>query len=337
MKLGIYTATLNGHRKSYCKTFLEIFSSVRIDGFSLINHDGPVIFLMIEESFFKFVIVSVLRSVIGKETYGLLFRPKPVVDGLSLRLKLKKYILILFKRLDKIGVILIMPTHLDPGFSDISKSWIYDMQLWDLTSEHDDYFSGLKNGFYKHECLYSRIQSSKKGRPVIGAIGAQNGIKRFDFFVNEYKKSISLRKRFLFAFAGKVGEFRELIKPFSEVGGFSLDAFITEKELLQIYAVSDLVWAFYADTYDQASGIFGRSVQLGIPVVVREGSLIHKHCVIDGIPHIPLSHDGLDEIAHMNIPEVDIALGKSFRESFKKQSVLNLNQLIGIDIENTND
>ena len=77
MKLGIYTATLNGHRKSYCKTFLEIFSSVRIDGFSLINHDGPVIFLMIEESFFKFVIVSVLRSVIGKETYGQLTLPFP--------------------------------------------------------------------------------------------------------------------------------------------------------------------------------------------------------------------------------------------------------------------
>jgi hypothetical protein len=53
-----------------------------------------------------------------------------------------------------------------------------------------------------------------------------------------------------------------------------LDRHIDDAELFCLYRNADLVWSCYAPDYNQSSGIHGRAVQLGIPVVVRKGSYI---------------------------------------------------------------
>jgi hypothetical protein len=55
-----------------------------------------------------------------------------------------------------------------------------------------------------------------------------------------------------------------------------INRFISDEELIELYKVSDTIWACYAPSYDQASGIFGRAVQFSVPVIVRDGSQVSK-------------------------------------------------------------
>lgn len=93
----------------------------------------------------------------------------------------------------------------------------------------------------------------------------------------------------LFAFGGKVDAgCVESEASLSSAGGFACNRFISDEELLAFYANADLIWCAYSKDYDQASGILGRAVQLGIPAVVRKGSLIQKLCELEGFAHVAI-------------------------------------------------
>jgi hypothetical protein len=85
-----------------------------------------------------------------------------------------------------------------------------------------------------------------------------------------------------------------------QAGGYACDRFISNEELFDLYACADLIWCCYAADYDQASGVFGRAIQLGIPVVVREGALIHKFCLAQGLPCVAIREAA--DAAAMTVP-----------------------------------
>ena len=60
----------------------------------------------------------------------------------------------------------------------------------------------------------------------------------------------------------------------SAQGALIIDRFISDVELESLYGIADAIWACYAPDYDQASGVFGRAIQWGVPVIVRESSVI---------------------------------------------------------------
>src|SRR5690606_11285091 len=69
------------------------------------------------------------------------------------------------------------------------------------------------------------------------------------------------------------------------------DRRLTDAEMSGIYDVASLIWACYDPCYDQASGIFGRSVQRQRMVVLRKGAMIVRFAAILGHPNLALPYD----------------------------------------------
>jgi len=331
MKLDIYTHSLSGHRESYLNFFLNTFLSKKISKKDLLSTKSSVLFLMIEDSFSLYFFICLYRTILGRTTAGFLFRPKPVVANPSLKLKIKRIALSILKKIPTVKTLLIIPDSIHPKFSTISDGWIYDFQFWDLQEKDYKNFIALKEK--KQVCpLFTSITNMKNGRKVLSALGGQDRIKGFDTFANTYIENKNIQKQFLFAYGGKVKGFNELAINFDKTGGYSKNEFISDDDFIALYASSDLVWTLYAEDYDQASGIFGRAVQLGIPVLVRTNSLIHKICILENIPHVAMIKEETSKLASIEIPSQNLQRGKEFRNAFKDKSITKLNEILGIEL-----
>src|ERR1700685_4165033 len=124
-------------------------------------------------------LAALFRSLVGKKTIGLLFRPGDCFIERSIKSSFRRILFGVVSRLRNVHLLSIFPFAVSPEISSVATSWIYEPQLWDLQ------YLGVPD-----------LQSA------------------------------------------------------------------------------DLVWSCYAPDYNQSSGIHGRAVQLGIPVVVRRGSYI---------------------------------------------------------------
>ena len=329
-KVLLFTGNLSGHRESYLNFASKLLKGRRGSKKDILLKKEPVLFLMVEDSFFFYFISGLFRSLLGRKTVGLLFRPKPAIEANSLRLKIKKYILKLLKCIPSINTLLIIPTSLDKDFDSISDGWIYDFQFWDVTDLEYNSFSENQHNKKENKLRYA-IKDLADNRKIISAIGTQNIQKGFDIFLNEYLSNEKIRREFLFSFGGKSNDkFNKDIKIFLKEKGFALNKFISDEELLTIYSSSDLIWALYSEKYDQASGIFGRAVQYGIPVIVRENSLIHKISIMENISHIALTKDNISNILDINIDIPNLLKGKEFKNKFKEKSLNQIKKSLGI-------
>lgn len=258
---------LSGHRAQYIRLFSEIFRENKITiehrgiRFSDIFRGESIFSTMMEEHGIRFAVVAAARSVFGRYSATLLFRPMEAVYGKSIRLKFKRIILAVLRRIRGISVFAIFPPLLDRRLELVTTDWIYDPQLWDLE----------KNTPTPH-ALFD-FKALARGRKIVAAIGTQNSNKGFGVMCDAWVNNPSLRERYLFVSAGKVAEnMMEEAAAFSLSGGYLINRFITDEELLSLYESSDLIWCCYSPEYDQASGIFGRAAQLGRCPIVRQGS-----------------------------------------------------------------
>jgi hypothetical protein len=280
----LYVASEGGHRGSYMALLAKLLNGARANGlWQMLCATRPVLFLTIEGAFLSYCFIALLRALNGRRTLGLLLRPGPALNGRSLRLKVKRHILFLLRRLPQVQTFTILPFSVEPSFNMIADGWIYDPQLWDLTPAEREQTERAKG------VLCEEIYKIAGGRRICCAFGYQNKGKGFEWFAGLYTKQLALRDALLFAFGGKVSdEVAAYLPIFKQAGGYACNRFLTDAELLDLYAVTDLVWCAYEPNYDQASGIFGRAVQLGIPVVVRRGSFIHRLCEIEGFSHLAI-------------------------------------------------
>lgn len=283
------TSLSAGHHRSYIDLMRRNFSvSVTKFHWGILWLRAPVMFLMIEQFPIQYSVVAFLRSLIGRRTIGLLFRPLPALNGMGCTQRVKRSILKLLRRFRLVQTLTIMPFAVEPRFSEIAHGWIYDPQMWDLTDADRDQVAIGKGA------LLSEIRASAAGRGICSAIGRQDRAKGFDLFSRIYQANPALRMRMLFASGGKVEPvLAEELAQFRAAGGLAIDRFVNDEELLDLYAAADIVWCWYDSNYDQASGVFGRAAQLGLPVVTRRGSLVHRLCEIEEISHVAIS--GADE------------------------------------------
>jgi len=172
--IGYYTKGLDGHRQSYLDFIKRKISGERIHEKSLISHKGAVFFLMIEENFLLYFVVSLIRALIGKKTVGLLFRPKPALEASNFKLKIKLIMLKILKKIENVKTFSIIPVSLEPSISEIVDDWIYDFQLWDITQEQRVIFEKIKNNdinlndFTKYE-IANEVRLHAKDRKILVA------------------------------------------------------------------------------------------------------------------------------------------------------------------------
>ncbi|WP_051465371.1 glycosyltransferase [Methylosinus sp. LW3] len=277
----LVTYGLHGHRAAYLELFKKLLPQAEVgsippDWSSLAVSPQPLFFLMLEEAPVAFATLATLRYAIGRRTVALLFRPREVVIGDYFKARVKRFVLRVLSSLPGVSVITILPFSLEPRFSQIATDWIDDPQLWDLTAfDPPEPRSNVVGEF------------SSPGRRTILSLGVQARSKGFDFFSKSWGQAEALRERFLFCAAGEFSEDVRVEKEtFVKAGGRVVDRRLDDQELLSAYAAADFIWCCYAPDYDQGSGIFGRAVQLGRPIIVREGSFIEKLARAYDYPHI---------------------------------------------------
>tara|TARA_B110000090_G_scaffold192744_1_gene226407 strand:- start:507 stop:1508 length:1002 start_codon:yes stop_codon:yes gene_type:complete len=326
-KIGLYAKHLTGHRKEYLDFIQEIIPSQQSSFKNLFLKKEPIIFLMIEDSPLTYLFISIYRSIFQLKTVGFLFRPLPIFKKDTFRMKIKYLFLRVLKLIPKIQTILIVPDSLHIKFEKICDGWIYDMQLWDISDDQLASYKDLRAN-YTNSSLVDKIKLIANGRKVVCAIGSQNKRKGFHIFADTFIENPDIRHGYLFIFGGKLEGCTDLLEKFERFGGMSFNRFVSEEELIALYASSDLVWAFYDEEYDQASGIFGRALQFGVPSIIRSGSLVDRLCKIEKIPSLALTTDNINLKSLEDFLKLDKIEGKNYKINFKNTSILNLKKAI---------
>jgi hypothetical protein len=315
----VYARLLAGHRASYVRFTQRLLGARRARIRDVFFARAPVLFLMIEEAFLLYIVASLWRAMTGRRTVGLLFRPLPAATSRSLRHRSKRLALRMLTKLDAVRTLTILPFDVAPGFAAIARGWIYDFQFWDLTDEE------------RGEVDELRAKRRLNGRLVVTALGAQNRRKGFDLFALTYARVERMRNRFLFISCGRiVPALAGHAQALAEAGGVAVNREMSDAELLGSYAASDIVWCLYPPLSDQSSGILGRAVQLGIPVLVRRDSLVHRLCVIEQIPHLATTAEGVAERLAGSVPPRDGARGRALAARFAADSEATLRAALGL-------
>jgi len=267
-KFNFYSRFESGHRDEYIKFTVSHLNGKRVALFNGAINSKPMLFLMVEECFFMFFIISTLRSFFGYKTIGLVFRAKECVSSSSFKHKLKMLFLKIIKKNKNATTLSIIPFFVCPEIESICDDWIYDFQFCDI-----DFLRSL--AIQDEMILFKEALVGKiKNRKVICALGKQDKSKGFDLFISNYIDSKLLQENFLFVAGGKVSGIEDqLLDEFKKCGGIVYNKKISDSELIALYEIADFIWACYSPEYDQSSGILGRGLQFEKTVVVRKGSV----------------------------------------------------------------
>jgi hypothetical protein len=276
----------HGHRGPLNAMLARLFRLAHVDFSAKAVFDSrPMLVPMIEHSPFGFLLACLVRGLLGRRTVGLLFRPLPTLRETRLAMRVKRLLCLFLRRYPGVQVLTIVPFAVEPEMARIAHGWIHDPQEWDLQLD--------PSGLAELSLRVSRdVEAAAKGRLVCTAIGAQNHEKGFDRLARLYLDHGELRSRLHLAIGGTVAsDQQEAARALAELGATCIDRYISDGEIFGLYHAADLVWCRYEPSYDQASGILGRAMQLGIPAVVRPGSVTAALCRISDHPCIELGAD----------------------------------------------
>lgn len=331
-KTALYTPTLLGHRGAYLEMTSLLFAGRRRSGWQMIWTRDPAFHLMIEDGFAGFVGLAIFRALLRRRTVGLLFRVLPTLYDLSWRMRIKRMILKILRKMRSIRVISIVPRFVDPKIATICDDWIYDPQLWDLSDSDRQIFGQLRAAEggaapVAAQEFYARIQAARAGRRVMVSLGLQSREKGLAIMADAVKAGAF--DDWLLVMAGRIAPEMQYMRTVLEQGGhLIMDRYITDEELIATYSAADAVWCLYDPNYDQASGILGRAVQLGVVPLVRAGSVSARQCQHYGVPH--LAAQGAQDIAAVvsQLPSSDPDLGRDLQTQFARHSIAVLSQAL---------
>lgn len=317
--LLVYGAGSAGRFPAYMRVLERLFGARPAGWRGILCSRAPVLVLAAEERFFLYVLAGVLRALAGRRTVGLLVRPMPLATSRDGRHRWKRGVLGWLKRIGAVRTLTVLPFSVLPAFAAIADGWIYDFQLFDLTREERAAVELLRG------------ERRPGDRQVLTAIGAQSHEKGFALFSDSYARSSVLRARFRFIACGRVArEMEAQAALFCEAGGVAVDRVVSDAELLGAYAASDAVWCHYPPSGDHACGIFGRAVQLGLPVVVRRGSLGHRLCIAEGLRHVAVTAGDLAGQLSGQLPARDMMGGRLAAMRFARHSEVTLRAALGL-------
>ncbi len=210
------------------------------------------------------------RAVLGRPTAGIFLSPQRCFVRDELKCRIKKLAFMGYKRVPGLTLFTITPFEIEPRFAEVANVGAYDPQYWDM---HD----GMRIVMPPSTPFSDEILAAAAGRPVVCMPGSLNAAKGFGFLAAALAATPALAERLLIVAAGRVlPRARASVETFVASGGLLYDRRLDDAELESLYGIADAIWCCYEPAYDQASGIFGRAMQFGVPVIVRRGSLIER-------------------------------------------------------------
>lgn len=278
----VYSSSSAGHRGPYVKLFSSLLGFEGLcqpAGTAALRRliAAPrLVLATFDDDLPLFTPAVAIRAVLGRPTVGIFLSPQRCFVTSEMKCRLKKIVFKLYKRLPRLTLVTITPFEIEPRYAEVATLGAHDPQYWDL---HD----GTRIVQPPPTGLSREIVEEARGRPVLCLPGSLNLEKGFGFLADTLAADPGLAQRLLVVAAGKVlPNARASIERFTSHGGKLVDRRLEDAELESLYTVADAIWCCYAPGYDQASGIFGRALQLGVPVVLRRGTLIEV--VASGTP-----------------------------------------------------
>lgn len=309
----VHVSAMSGHRREYQELFARIFdlspSVGSVGGHKLIEAKR-LFFATLDDDILGFAIVALRRAMRRRRTVGLFLRPQSCL-GTAPRAWAKRLVMRALCALPGVSVLSIIPFDFLPGIASVCTDWGHDPQLWDQLDAPTEVSAAT----------LTEIACLAQGRPILAFLGRASRIKGLPKLVALLTAQPDLLSQISVILAGSVDtECQVDAARLMALGATVWDRRISDAELSALYQAADLVWANYDASYDQASGIFGRAVQWGRPVVVREGAMIG--CYADALNHpcLRLSNNPVQAaqqlsqfIGKLNIPK-DLAPSETLQQ-----------------------
>lgn len=282
-------ASKGGHREDYQRVLSEVLDlessvgRVSARNFMALVRARSLLFGTLDDDVRGFVLIALARMIVGKKTAALFLRPQSCFSPSGLQAKVKHSIFRFFARSRFVAVSTILPFDVEPHYQQVAKYGLADPQLWDR-----NVLPFAPSAGFAQEL--KEIAGDRKIMAFIGTASPFKGVAQICEMMAEptWDHSVCVM------FAGHVPDAAlPLIKRAEQLGAVVFPRFVSSQELDAIYAVADLIWAGYQPGYDQASGNFGRALQLGKIPVVREGTLIARLARLIEYPVVTVDFDNL--------------------------------------------
>ena len=274
-KSYVYVERDDGHRQSYqaiISKWLDVeplYGRVDMRLLGKMVRAPRLIFSTIDDNYFTFILISLVRAVCGRRTVGIFLRPAQCFTGTRFYHRWKRRAFSMLRRVRSIAVLTIVPFAVRPEFASVARDWIHDPQMWDV---------GERNGIVPVTPLAQSLEKAASGRRILCFVGGVSVIKGIEFLRDIACADTGLADRYLVAVMGKSDtESAGRVEELAACGAMVVDRHLSDSELESLYGVADMIWACYRPDYDQASGVFGRAFQTGKTSVVRSGSVIEQY------------------------------------------------------------
>jgi len=218
----------------------------------------------------------------GRKTVALLLRPQTCVRPTKPIHRIKQILFKLLRQVPNVSILVIVPFSVEPKLAIYADDWINDPQLWDLAILAPQVLQT------HHNAQHSKL----KKITILGRLDREKG---FEQFASLWIDNQAVRQAYQFVAAGVLDpSLAKLGARFSDAGGVLINERISDEHMFALYHESYAMWCAYDREYDQASGIFGRAFQLGVPTIITEGSMLHRHAEALCQHHLALSPDWLN-------------------------------------------
>ena len=261
----VFDASSSGHRENYVRGFARLLDGTPLIGSPFRHFLRLLVVRQLLLPTFEtmprlYFLLALVRMILFRRTVLLILRPH-VAQGQWVKLATHR----LLAAIPGVRLGTIFPISRQSHLHGRS-TMILDLEYWDLAGEPPPAPTPLS----------TKVYAAAAGRRIVTALGAFSSDKGANMLLDLAARE-ELVEQYLFLVAGLISpDVEERLNAIRGYGLFVEKRKLSEPELLSLYTITDLTWCCYAPERDISSGIFGRSLQFGVPAIVREGSLLQR-------------------------------------------------------------
>jgi glycosyltransferase involved in cell wall biosynthesis len=261
----IYDVSTSGHRRRGVEVLARLLSgqvlleTPRKSLTKLLRHRGCVVWQTADYKLAEFTALALLRSALGRKTIAICYRNNEnKVDGKKFRHAVRR---MLFRFWNVLPLCTALST-CAPVHDHASTHFLYDIELWDLA------VCPLPD---------APVPDTRHGRRTVLFLGSVSYLKGIDFFLDTALAARQRGSNWNFVLVGAVdGLAAEESRKLTAANVATFPGPKDDAMFVSFMRQADLLWCCYNPIYDQSSGIFGRSIQIGSPTVTRQGSRLEE-------------------------------------------------------------
>lgn len=307
----VYDTSSSGHRLRGAQVIARVLGGEILLGpvnssfEKLFRQPSTIVWQTADYQLFSFTLLVVLRNLWGRRTVGICYRNNQVSDGKVFRHALRNFLFSIWNALPYSTAL----TTCTNNPTSPPKHFLYDIEMWDLS------VAPLKQ-------VPSTVIRRSNMKTVL-CIGSLSELKGINYFVDAAIAASTKSSNLNFVLiGGRKGIPEDTLRKIEQYNIQFIPGPSEDEIFLSYIQQADLLWCCYHPIYDQSSGIFGRSVQLGKSTIVRKDSILEKWQKICGSGISVTYGDNNELIEKLNSWDFDMATNTGFAVYEKATAIL---------------